>query len=119
MGTRLVAALFLGALLFSPGVVAAEEEGPSLEQFVIETAQTKEEHEALAKYYDEEAATARSIAKRHERMAGSYLRWRGSTKRNKPNYISHCKGIAAKQNEIAQEFEELAKMHRDDAKQTQ
>ena len=119
MGTRFVAALFLGALLFSPGLAAAEQEGPSLEQFVIEAAQTQAEHEALAKYYEEEAAAARSLAKRHERMATSYLRGRGSKKGYQPNYSAHCKGIAAKQEEIAKQFEELAKMHRDEAGQTQ
>ena len=115
---RLVVALLIGAFSLAPQFAAAQESGGSLEELVVQMAHTKAEHEALAKYYDKEAADARAAAKRHDAMSRAYVGGVRIGGGNQP-FATHCKRIAAKQEEIAAEYDGLAKMHADEAKKAQ
>ena len=106
-------ALLLGALALAPGWAGAQEDTGSLESLVVEMAHTKAEHQGLAKYYSEKAAEARKAAQRHQSMARAYL---GSKGMNKQAMTNHCKRISEQQQVMAKEYEELAKLHEDEAK---
>ena len=114
MSRRFVVAVLLGALALSPTFAAAQDEDSSIEQLVVEMAHTKAEHQALAKFYTEKAADARKLASRHQSMARAYLGGKGM---NKQPMTSHCKRIAEQQEAIAKEYDALAKLHQDEAKQ--
>ena len=106
-------ALLLGALALAPSVVIAGEEGHSLEQLVVESADSPADHAALANHYRAKAAAARAEAKRHEGMARAYT---GGKFMERSRMQSHCKKIAANENAIAAEYDELAKLHDAEAK---
>jgi hypothetical protein len=111
MSHRIVVALLLGALALGPAWVGAQEQGS---EAAVETAQTKADHQALAKEYTEKAAEARKMAARHQAMGRSYM---GGRSTNKEAFSSHCKLISAKNEELAKEYDALAKMHEEEAKQ--
>jgi ABC-type transporter MlaC component len=114
MSRSLVVAVLLGALALSPSFAAAQDEDASIEQLVVEMAHTKAEHQALAKFYAEKADEARKLASRHQGMARAYLGGKGM---GKQPMTSHCKRIAEQQEAIAKEYDALAKLHEDEAKQ--
>jgi hypothetical protein len=114
MSRRFAVALLLGALALAPGFASAEEDTSSLEQIVVETAHTKAEHQALAHHFAEQAAEARKMSQRHESMARAYL---GSKSMNKQALRNHCNHIAEQQEAIAKDYDALAKLHEDEAKQ--
>lgn len=105
-GIVLVAA---SVLLASPGVIVAQDH--SVEELVIEMASTPQEHQAVAQHYTSKAAEARADARRHEGMARTYA----SGGRNRPQR-AHCLALAEKYNEIAAEYDQLAKLHEEEAK---
>ncbi len=112
MNRSFVVALLLGTLALAPVFAVAQETGSS-EEKMIESAHTKAEHEALAMQYKEDAAQARSLAKRHEQMSRAYL---GGKSGGSQTGANHCKEIAKDQEKIAKEFDALAKLHEDEAK---
>ena len=114
MSRRFVVALLLGALALAPGFALAQESGGSLEEIMAETAHTKAEHQALAKYYGEQASQARALAARHKSMGRSYLG--GGRGQNRQPFMTHCNKIAEQQEAIAKEYDSLAKLHEDEAK---
>jgi hypothetical protein len=95
-------------------LAGARHEGGALEELVVETAHTEAEHQALAKYYAEKAADARKLASRHQSMARAYL---GGKSMNKQAFTGQCKRIAEQQEAMAKEYDALAKLHEDEAKQ--
>ena len=115
MTTRFAAAALLGALALSPGAAPAEEEAGSLEEVVVESAHTPADHLALAAYYRAQADEARAAAQRHQVMGRAYLRGKSGGARP---YQSHCRRISEQQEAIAQEYEALAKLHDEEAKQS-
>ena len=116
MSRRFAVAVLLGALALAPVFASAEEETQSLEQLVAGTAHTKAEHQALANYYTEKAAEARALAKRHQMMHRAYV---GSKSGNKQAFEDHCDRISKHQEEIAKEYDGLAKLHEEEAKKAQ
>lgn len=76
-----------------------------LENLMVDNADTPEEHQALARYYRMKAADAKSLAQEHREMAKRY--------RGKPGQRmqmnKHCDRIADLNEEIAAQYEELAK----------
>jgi len=116
MNRQIAIGLLLGALALAPGFANAQQDSGSLEQLVAETADTKAEHQALVKYYVEQAANARALANRHKAMERAYL---GSKSGNKLPMTNHCKRIAEQQEAMAKEFDALAKLHEDEAKTAQ
>ena len=114
---RLVVALLIGAFSLAPQFAAAQESGGSAEEAVAEVADTKAEHDALAKQYQQKAADARAEAKHHEAMSRAYLG--GVRSGGSQPFGTHCKTIAERQAAIAVEYDALAKMHADEAKKAQ
>jgi hypothetical protein len=116
MNRSFVVALLLGALALAPGFALAQEDSGSLEELVVETADTKTEHQALAKYYGEKAAEARKLGHRHQSMGRAYLGGKGM---NKQAFTSHCKRISEQQEAMAKEYDALAKLHEEEAKKAE
>lgn len=105
--------LFVGALALSPGVSLAEEGTPSLEQVVVEMANTPEEHAALARYYHAKAEEARAEMRSHEGMGRSYSAGKVTQKQRMKR---HCQNISEKYSAMADDYEALAKLHEEEAK---
>ncbi len=113
MRSKLGLAFLLGALVLSPGLALAGDDGHSLEQMVVEMAHTPADHAALAAHYRAKAAEARDEATRHEKMARTY----GMQKMGAANQMgSHCKKIAANSTETAAEYDALAQLHEAESK---
>jgi len=112
MMKTMTAALIFGVLALSPGVSLAEEAGHSLEEVVVEMANTPAEHAALARHFRAKAEQARSEAQRHEGMARAY----GAGKlTQRQNLKRHCQGLAEKSTAMAVDYEALAKFHEEEA----
>jgi hypothetical protein len=107
----LIATAFLSTIL-SFGVVQAQEDH-TLEQLVIEMAQTRAEHEAIAHHYASQAETANADARRHQEMAKTYA---NAGRAGYPQMRGHCEQLAKKYDEIAAEYEQLAKLHTEEAR---
>ena len=83
---------------------------------MIQTAQSKGDHEALAAKYDAEAKKLLTQAEEHEGMAVRYAAMElGSAKG--PKFSRHCERLAGNLRNAAQENQELAALHREFAAQ--
>jgi hypothetical protein len=111
MRSRLVVASLLGALALA-GPALAEEEAASVEQVVVERAQTPADHLALAAHYRAKAEEAREAARRHQAMGSAYLRG----KSGRP-YQNHCRKLSEQQEASAREYDALAALHEAEARQ--
>jgi len=110
----IASALLFAALALSPGTSVAAESGSSLEQAVVEMADTPAEHTALARHYRAKAEEARGEAKRHEAMGRTY----GAGKFTQRQAMkSHCTNISNNLTGVAAEYEALAKAHEEAANQ--
>ena len=112
MVTRIGMALLLGTLALSPGLAAAEE-SHSLEQVLVEMADTKEEHAALAAHYRAKARDARAEAQNHISMGAAYG---GGKVTERMQMQSHCKKISDQLTATAEEYDALAQFHDAEAK---
>ena len=106
--TKIVAAL-LSTLLVVPVVVAQEHDA---EHLIIEMANTPDEHRAVARHYMIKADEARQQARRHESMGRLYA---GQRSAQPQRGRQHCEALAKNYEAIATEFEELAKLHEEQA----
>ena len=102
--TALAAALALGLAV---PVIAAE----TVTDAQIAAAKTPADHEAIAKAYDAEAATAEATANEHETMARTY-KVGGSPKGTYAEMVRHCARLAKSYREAATEYRALAAEHR-------
>ena len=121
MYSKIGTALMLGALALAPGSARAADQGPSLEQVVVEMANTPAEHAALASYYRAKANEARAEAREHDSMAKTYAPGTGQkttwgTIQERQKMADHCKKLSQQSDAIAQDYEELAKLHDEAAK---
>ena len=123
MTTRIATVFLLGALALTPGLAVAEEH-ESLEQLVVEMAKTPAEHAALASHYRAEAAKAQAGVREHEAMARSYMpsgqskiSW--GTIKQRQKMADHCKRLSQASESMAKEYDALAKLHDEEAKQAQ
>jgi len=99
----------LSILVVSPAWARAEAPGAAiqhLEHLMIENADTPEEHGALARYYQMKAADARSLAEEHRAMARRYM---GGKITERQAMMRHCERIAELNDELATQYEGLAK----------
>lgn len=101
------------ALLVGPFAPLAASADASLEQVLIESASTPQQHEALANYYAGEAAEARKSAEYHRAMGKSYS---GGKITQLATMRDHCEKLATLYDARAKEFDAMASMHRDMAK---
>ena len=120
MTTRIAALLLLGGVALAPGFAAADEP-ESLEQVVVEMADTPLEHAALASHYRAKAADAKAEAREHDRMARTYkppqeIKMNWGTIQQRQKMADHCKRISQQSEANAQDFEALAKLHDEEAK---
>ena len=108
-GSRLTVTLLLAAALAGCATDQVRTPSPELQQRIA-SASTPADHEAIAVVYERDAATARSTAEEHRRMARLY--------RNQPvggrggNMTYHCETLVKMYDGIAGEYEKLAAEHR-------
>lgn len=116
MKTSIALLLGLPLLVAAPGAASAEvhEGHTSLEQLVVESAETPQEHEALARYYQEKAERMRRLSAEHRSMGAAY----GAGKmRQRERMKEHCSELAEDFEEAAEEYEAMAKTHREVAEE--
>lgn len=116
MMNRIAGALLIGALALSPGFASAEESSASVEQLLVDMADTPADHAALAKYYRARAADARAAASTHQSMGKSYS---GGKVAQRQQMEGHCKKLSEENTAMAAEYEALAKLHDEEAKKPQ
>jgi len=79
----------------------------------IATAKTPEDHEALARHYEQEADALQARSEQHLAMAGSYKRLRQARRPLNPQKAAkHCRRLAENYRASAEENRALAKLHR-------
>jgi hypothetical protein len=115
--TLAVFALVAALSVSTPRVGVAEAQTFNLEKAVRE-AKTPAEHEAIAAYYDKEAATAKAKAAEHHRLAENY-RTLAATPRGQgfQPMGNHCQQLAQNYESIAADNTALAAAHRQMAHQ--
>lgn len=116
MRSKIAVAILLGTLAFSPGLAAAEGGEHSLEQLVVEMAQTPAQHAALANHYRGKAAQARAEAAEHDAMGKAYF---GGKLTDRQRMQEHCKKLSAQNSAMAAEYDALAKLHDEQSKKPQ
>jgi hypothetical protein len=77
-----------------------------LEHLMIDNADTPAEHQALARYYRMKSADAKALAAEHRAMAKSYI---GGNVASLRTMKKHCDRIAELNEELATQYEDLAK----------
>jgi hypothetical protein len=77
---------------------------------------TPSDHQALATYYDQQAAAARASAADHRKMGSSYTGMYAGG-RGGASMSAHCNEIVRNQESIAAEYEAMAAGHRQMAAQ--
>ncbi len=108
---RIIATLSTGlALALTPVGAWADSPSPQsgvqhLEHLMIDNADTPAEHQALARYYRMKANEARDLAAEHRAMAKGYNGKPGELRRMK----KHCDRIAELNDELATQYDDLAK----------
>jgi len=100
------AALLVGALSATTTLAG------SLEDMVVKFAKAPEQHQALAAYYRDEAAAARTEATRHKEMAAEY---NIGNLRRKMEMAEHCAKLTAQYESLAKEYDALAAEHEREA----
>lgn len=106
--------LFVSAPLDSWGQGGGSGGTSSLEQVLVESANTPAEHQALANFFRGKAEQQRSSAADHRWMAKHYA---GSLKG--PAVLqqkAHCEKLASLYEQTASEYDEMAKAHEQAAK---
>lgn len=112
---RFAAALLCGAIAMTPTLTLADADA-TLEELVVEMAETPHQHAALGVYYRAKAEEARAEAGRHDRMGRSYHGRKRIVERNRMR--DHCQKISERYKSMAVDYDELAKLHDAEAKQT-
>ena len=105
----LAAVLALG--LATPLPAAAE-----VTEAQIAAAKTPADHEAIAKAYEADAATADAKAKEHEAMARTYRSTGGPKSNTNSTMVRHCERLVKDYTDAAADYRALAAEHRGMAK---
>jgi hypothetical protein len=98
-----VTAILLASLL-TPAIASASDMKDADIAQKIAAASTAEEHQALADYYRQQAASAAEKVKGHEAMLESYGR-------PYDNMKQHCRRLISSYKEEQKEYEALADLH--------
>ena len=93
--------------LIGAGTVVA---GEAVSEAQIEAARTSEQHEAIARAYDEEAVAAEQRAESHAKMAKTYRLAYSKTPR--ASMATHCSQLEKDFRNAAGEYRKLAAEHR-------
>lgn len=122
MKMNLKTARRMGAVLLVSAVLAACTSAPNAPPPDLlqraESARTQGDYEALAAYYDQQAAAARGIATEHRKMARSYQGMIAGG-RGAASMPAHCNAIADKNEGLAKDYDAMAASFRQMAKQAQ
>ena len=110
--TLSVAALTTIIVLAVPTSRAVAAEEMSIDK-MIATAKTASDHEAIANYYKQQAADARSKADMHKKMAEQYSMSGIGNQATKTHFHQHCEALVRSYQTQANEFDALAKAHQD------
>jgi hypothetical protein len=107
---RTISMLGAGFVLALAPATASMADSPQtsnqhLEHLMVENADTPAEHQALAKYYRMKATDAKSLAEEHRAMAKQYGGKPGEVRR----MAKHCDRIAELNDELAAQYESMAK----------
>lgn len=113
MKKRLAAIALIGFMMGIAGVALAGSEDHSLEQVLVETAQTAADHQALAHHYHAKAAAARAEAASHEQMGKTYTMGKSM---QRIQMQRHCQKIADDFKSQAAEYDAMANLHEAEAK---
>jgi hypothetical protein len=113
--SRDVALLLLLSVVLASCASGPNAPPPDLTQRV-EAARTPSDHQALATYYDQQAAAARASAADHRKMGSSYTGMYAGG-RGGASMSAHCNEIVRNQESIAAEYEAMAAGHRQMAAQ--
>ena len=113
--SRSALALMAAAMLLavSPLVQAGEGEG-NLVELLVESADTPQEHKALAAYFHDLAENRRAEAARHRSMAKYYG---GQKETARQQGKEHCDRLVRLNEDEAAQYEALAKLHESQATQ--
>ena len=115
MAGWMAAMLVLAAISVPAKFASAAEEMDILH--MIQTAKTPQDHEAIAKYYDAQAAEAKKKAEFHREMASSYTAGGTPTgKGTKASFPQHCLALAKQFDDEAAHYTAMADMQRELAK---
>ena len=109
------AVLSVGLALSGCADTATSAPTPSLQQR-IEAAHTRADHQALAAYYNGEAAAARAKAAEHREMIKAYHKQVAGGHGN-ANMATHCNSLITGYESIAADYERMATSHRQMAEQ--
>ncbi|HEU4427847.1 MAG TPA: hypothetical protein VFT98_03765 [Myxococcota bacterium] len=104
---------FAAALAAGMFAAPAFADDPALVRLLAESANTPQEHAALADYYDGQAAAARKQANHHRTMGRAYA---GGKHFDVVKMKEHCEKLAALYESQATEFAELARVQREASK---
>jgi hypothetical protein len=110
--SRFSLAVLAAALSVSLGAVpasAAEEQ--SLVDVLVQSADAPQEHQALADHFRKRAEALRTAAERHRSMGNHY----GGNEAMKRAAKRHCDEMAKLNEQLAAQYDELAKLHQDQA----
>jgi hypothetical protein len=108
-----VAAGMLPAMISVPAGAADKPLSKSELKSLIATAETKAEHERIAKYFDAEAARYEAEAKEHGDLASVYQKSTPSAKIPGPSRtFNHCDSLSKSLQKAAEDARQLAAAHR-------
>ena len=109
------AVLSMGLALTGCAGTAPSVPAPSLQQR-IEAAHSRADHQALAAYFNGEAAVARAKAGEHRDMIKAYQKQVAAGHGN-ANMATHCNSLITGYENIAVDYERIAESHRQQAEQ--
>jgi hypothetical protein len=105
----MIAMVAAGCLLaLAPGAAWAQAQASAsdnLLQVLVDSANTPAQHQALARYFRARAAEAKALAETHQAMSRSYSGKPGEIR----NMNKHCDQIAKLNQDLAAQYESLAK----------
>ena len=104
---RTIATVLAGCLLaLAPAAGWAQAPASdNLLQVMVDSASTPAQHKALARYFRAKAADAKALAEIHQSMSRSYSGKPGEMR----NMSKHCDQIAKLNQDLAAQYESLAK----------
>jgi hypothetical protein len=98
------------AFIYGSSASPCRADDAALEQVLVASATTPQQHEALAQYYDAKAASARAAGANHRSIAKAYA---GGKLVQVVAMKEHCEKLAALYDEQAGQFDMLAEMQRE------
>ena len=84
----------------------------------VQSAQTRSDHENLAKHYEDSAKEMRAKAEEHKKMLAQYEARKTLYGKQAQSLISHCQGLVRIYEQAAAENMNMAESHRQMAAET-